>query len=71
MDESAFNREAELLMSLEVGDLLMSKVGKDLRVVVSERKTKSGKRELLLSGYVYHILDLIVEKEFILLSKNK
>lgn len=58
-------------MSIQVGDLLKSKVGKELRIVVSERTTKSGKRELLLSGYVYHILDLIVEKEFILLSKKE
>lgn len=57
-------------MSIKVGDLIKSKVSDELRVVVSERTTKSGKRELLLSGYLYHILDLIVEKEFILLSKK-
>ena len=55
-------------MSIKVGDLVRSKTQDEIRIVVSERITKSGKRELLLSGYVYHILDRIVEKEFVLLS---
>ena len=54
-----------------VGDLLKSRSGRDLYVVISERTTVSGKRELLLSGHLYHIWDLIVEKEFILLSEKE
>ena len=54
-----------------IGDLLRSRAGKDLYLVISERITSCGNRELKLSGHLYYIWDRIVEKEFVLLNNKE
>tara|TARA_R100000315_G_C5221950_1_gene133611 strand:- start:818 stop:1012 length:195 start_codon:yes stop_codon:yes gene_type:complete len=55
--------------NLQVGDLIKNRFSGDVRIVVSERFTKAGHRELMLSGENYYVYAITIERNFLLLNK--